>query len=185
MTPSLIILQGGEDVKERTNRSMFTFIARTSRTKKVLVIPWTSVSKRKEKQYREIYRRYFLNVGFEKVLFLEKDDSVTEIDNKFSVADVVYLPGGDTEILKKEIEKLSIQKKLKRFKGTIIGNSAGAIVLSRGGQGDGKFYEGFGLVDIYVKVHFNFKSDQLESSKKGYVIGIPEDGWIAIQSTSS
>ena len=166
MTPSLIILQGGEDVKERTNRSMFTFIARTSRTKKVLVIPWTSESKRKEKQYREIYRRYFLNVGFEKVLFLEKDDSVTEI-------------------LKKEIEKLSIQKKLKRFKGTIIGNSAGAIVLSRGGQGDGKFYEGFGLVDIYVKVHFNFKSDQLESSKEGYVIGIPEDGWIAIQSTSS
>jgi peptidase E len=185
MTSSLIILQGGEDVKERTNRTMFTFIARTSRTKKVLVIPWTSESKRKENQYREIYRGYFLNIGFEKVLFLEKDDSVTEMDNKFSVADVVYLPGGDPEILKKEIEKLSIQKKLKRFNGTIIGNSAGAIVLSRGGEADGKFYEGFGLVDIYVKVHFNFKSDKLELSKEGSVIGIPEDGWIAIQSTSS
>ncbi|MCW6158959.1 MAG: Type 1 glutamine amidotransferase-like domain-containing protein [Thermoplasmatales archaeon] len=184
MTPSLIVLQGGEDVKERTNKSLFTFIARTSRTKKVLVIPWTSKSKKKENQYGEIYREYFLNIGFEKVIFLEKDDSVTEMDNKFSAADVVYLPGGDPEILKKEIESFSIQKKLKRFKGTIIGNSAGAIVLSRGGEAGGKFYEGLGLVNIYVKVHFNFKSDQLESGKEGYVIGIPEDGWIAIQSNS-
>ena len=55
---------------------------------------------------------------------------------------------GEKEIA--EIEKLSIQKKLKRFKGTIIGNSAGAIVLSRGGQGDGKFYEGFGRSGRYM-----------------------------------
>jgi peptidase E len=94
---------------------------------------------------------------------------------------VIYLPGGDTSILKREIESRSVQFNLRKHKGIIVGNSAGAIVLSKGGYGDSKFYEGFGIVDIIVSVHSKLEIiDSLEGRTQP-IIGIPEGNWISVR----
>ena len=176
----MIILQGGEDVKKRTNRSLIKEVGDLSATKKILVIPWTSESAEKEMTYRHIFTSYFADSGFKTVLFLEKGDAGAVVTEKFSSADVVYLPGGDTGVLYRELNLRSLQVKLREFKGIIIGNSAGAIVLSKGGKGDGKFYPGFGLVDFFMTVHFKLEKETPSGNETSPTINIPENMWVAV-----
>ncbi|MGC8618821.1 MAG: Type 1 glutamine amidotransferase-like domain-containing protein [Thermoplasmata archaeon] len=181
MTSQIIILQGGEDVKRRTNESLFRDVGRLSSKGKILVIPWTSDSLEMEAAYSKLFREYFSQCGFQDVLFLAKGDAENEVRRKFSEVDTVYLPGGDTGILYREIKQRDLQNMLLDFSGVMIGNSAGAIVLSKGGWGDGKFYPGFGLVDFYVSVHFNLGQDRFEGADSAMSINIPENMWVAVR----
>jgi len=125
-------------------------------------------------------RDYFSHCGFEEILFLAKTDPENEIQRKFSEVDTIYLPGGDTEILYRELKQRSLQDMLLEFPGVIIGNSAGAILLSKGGWGDGKFYTGFGLVDFYVSVHYKLDAGHVAKTKDAINVNIPENMWIAV-----
>lgn len=178
MASQIIILQGGEDVKRRTNESLFRSVRRLSKTGKVLVISWTSESSEKEDSYSKVFREYFSDCGFSDVLFLDKADPESEIQRKFSEVDTIYLPGGDTGILYRELKQRALQERLSEFSGVIIGNSAGAIVLSKGGLGNGKFYPGFGLVDFYVSVHCRLGMEQV--AKADTNVNIPENMWITV-----
>ncbi|MGC8497800.1 MAG: Type 1 glutamine amidotransferase-like domain-containing protein [Thermoplasmata archaeon] len=178
MVSQIIVLQGGEDVRKRTNEQLMKSVCLRSTTKKILVVPWTSESKQKELDYRAIYKSYFSDSGFQEVLFLEHDDSDPELTRKFSMVDVIYLPGGDPEILYKQLKIRSLDNRLRNFRGILIGNSAGAIVLSKGAQIEKKFYPGFGLVNFYVSVHFNMADNYV--SELNPRISIPEDMWICI-----
>ena len=180
VSPQMIILQGGEDVKKRTNQSLIKEVGDLSATKKILVIPWTSESVEKEMTYRHIFTSYFVDSGFKTVLFLEKGDSEAVVSEKFSSADVIYLPGGDTGVLYRELNLRSLQVKLRGFKGIIIGNSAGAILLSKGGKGDDKFYTGFDLVDFFITVHFKPEKETLSGTEMSPIINIPENMWVAV-----
>ncbi len=171
-----IILQGGEDVKKRTNEKLMESICHLSNLKRILIIPWTAESPEKELEYRIIFKNYFIEVGFNDILFLEKTDQETDIDKKFALVDVVYLPGGDPVILYNQIRMRNIDHKIRNFKGTIVGNSAGAIVLSKGSIIEGKFIPGFALVNFYVFVHFKLQ----ESMDLDPNIGIQEDGWVCV-----
>lgn len=133
MTTQIIILQGGEDVKRRTNETLFKDVRKLSSSGKILVIPWTSDSLEKETEYSRMFHDYFSHCGFKEVLFLAKTDPENEIQRKLSEVDTIYLPGGDTEILYREMKQRVLQDRLFEFQGIIIGNSAGAIVLSKGG----------------------------------------------------
>ena len=73
-----------------------------------------------------------------------------------------------------------MQDRLFEFTGIIIGNSAGAIVLSKGGWGDGKFYRGFGLVDFYVSVHYKLDAGQVAETKDAINVNIPENMWVMV-----
>ena len=180
MTTQIIILQGGEDVKQRTNETLFKDVRKLSNSGKILVIPWTSDSLEKESKYSMVFRDYFSHCGFEEVLFLAKTDPENEIQRKFSEVDTIYLPGGDTEILYRELKRRTLQDRLFEFSGVIIGNSAGAIVLSKGGWGDGKFYTGFGLVDFYISVHYRLDAGHIEERKDAKNVNIPENMWITV-----
>ena len=68
------------------------------------------------------------------------------------------------------------------FSGVIIGNSAGAIVLSKGGWGYGKFYPGFGLVDFHVTVHYKLGAGQVAKADTTINVNIPENMWITVAS---
>ena len=182
MTTQVIILQGGEDVKQRTNESLFRNVRGLSSAGKILVIPWTSDSPEKETAYSKVLQDYFSDCGFEEVLFLAKTDPGNEIQRKFSEVDTIYLPGGDTGILYREIKQRALQDRLFGFSGVIIGNSAGAIVLSKGGWGDGKFYPGFGLVDFYVTVHYKLGAGQVAEADTTINVNIPENMWITVAS---
>ncbi len=178
MKSQIIILQGGEDVKKRTNEELMRSVCNLSITKKILVIPWTSESDSKESEYVKVFQKYFTEIGFNEVIFLEKIEDEIDINKKISSVDVIYLPGGDPEILYREIKVRSIDSKLKDFKGILIGNSAGAIVLSKGSVIEKKFFPGFGLVNFYVFVHFNL-SEKLQFTT-GPNICIPENTWLCI-----
>lgn len=180
MTSRIIILQGGEDVKKRTNEFLLRTIGELSATKKILVIPWTSDSSDKEAKYRTVYQEYFLDSGFREILFLEKHDSEAVTGEKFNSVDVVYLPGGDTDVLYRELHKRSLQDRLRNFSGILVGNSAGAIVLSRGTMNEGKFYPGFGLVDFFVSVHYRFNAEDIAETSDSIYVNIPENMWITV-----
>lgn len=180
MVKQMIILQGGEDVRKRTNESLIKKIGEISISKRILVIPWSGESDQKEKEYRTIFCNYFSDNGFQETLFLEKNDMNDVIDRKFDSVDVIYLPGGDTGILYKELEKHSLQHRLMKFNGLILGNSAGAIVLTRGTWMEGIFYPGFGIVDFYISVHYIPESDQLAEIDSTLKINIPENMWITV-----
>ncbi len=151
-----------------------------SSSEKILIIPWNSDSLEKESEHSRIFRDYFLHCGFEEVLFLAKTDPENEIQRKFSEADAIYLPGGDAEILYREMKQRVLQDRLFEFQGVIIGNSAGAIVLSKGGWCDGKFYTGFGLVDFYVSVHYKLNAGHAAETKDTINVNIPENMWVTV-----
>ena len=180
MTAQIIILQGGEDVKRKTNENLFKDVRRLSSSGKILVIQWTSNSLEKEAEYSRMLRDYFSHCGFEEILFLAKTDPENEIQRKFSEVDTIYLPGGDTEVLYRKLKQRTLQDRLFEFSGVIIGNSAGAIVLTKGGWGDGKFYTGFGLVDFYISVHYKLEVGHIAETKDAINVNIPENMWITV-----
>ena len=180
MSPRLIILQGGEDVKKRTNSAMFEKIAQIAENRTILVVPWTSDSTTKETEYRAVFKKYFIDVGFEDIVFLERNDPETEISFKFSRAGVLYLPGGDPVILKKEMQFRGVHEKIREYSGIVIGNSAGAIVLSNGAYVAGKFLKGFGFVEAKIRVHLELERQDRAPNGERLVVGIPENMWIAV-----
>ena len=179
MIMTTVFLQGGEDVKKRTNIQMFREILKLSKRKSILIIPWTSNSREKEMSYREIYVNYFKDVGFKKILFLETEDSIDTARRKFSEADVVYLPGGDPKILYEKITEKGVDALIRSFNGILVGNSAGAILLSKGQTHGGTFYPGIGILDFFVEVHYC--PSEPDTEDKSMTVCIPENTWIAIK----
>jgi len=116
------------------------------------------------------------------------------IDN----ADVIYLGGGDTIEFLKILKEYEIDKLLKECKEKIlIGNSAGAIVLSKEGFSDSKilrnesekheFVEGLNLNELSISPHYEESSkktsellNEIKNSKKE-VVCIPNDSAIIIE----
>lgn len=45
----IIILQGGENIEAKTNKNLFKQVLVLSKTKNILVIPWTTDNPEKEK----------------------------------------------------------------------------------------------------------------------------------------
>ncbi|MGC8558587.1 MAG: Type 1 glutamine amidotransferase-like domain-containing protein [Nitrososphaeria archaeon] len=182
MSRQIIILLGGEDVKKRTNEPLIRKVGELSTAKKILVIPWSSGSDKREQEYRSVFRRYFSDSGFIQVLFLEKDDQDSVMSEKFASVDVVYLPGGDPGVLYEELKKRNVQDRLRGFRGIIIGNSAGAIVLSAGAVVEDKFYPGFGLVRFFVSVHYT--PGPVSEAEGEMTVNIPGGMWIAVSGSS-
>ncbi|MGC8618386.1 MAG: Type 1 glutamine amidotransferase-like domain-containing protein [Thermoplasmata archaeon] len=165
----------------RTQSSLFRELVSNGNVNSILIIPWTTDSLEKEYSYREIYLSYFRDMGFQHVDFIERNDSEIEIEQKFSISDVLYLPGGDPITLKKEIESKSLQRRISGFGGIVIGNSAGAIVLANCGYASGELYKGFGIIDLNIEVHSSPRKFNINGDCEATIIGIPEDEWIIIR----
>jgi len=159
----LIILQGGDDIKRQRNKQLFKWVAKLSKKKVIIIFPWTSDN---EKKHEKVLERYFKNSGFREVLFASRKESRSKILEILKKYDVLYLPGGDPEIFYKTIKEKRLAKAIKDFRGIIIGNSAGAIILTKGQWEKNKFYKGLGLINMYIKVHFNPKKHDVGKSKR-------------------
>ena len=184
-----IFLIGGEDVKKRNcariNRMYFSLV----KSPVVLVIPWTASDKEKEAFYRKVLKEYFLDLGAKEILFLEEEDDREIVRKKFSKANILYLPGGDPKILLEKIKrKRYVFSEIKKFKGIVVGNSAGALVLCRycliirGGKAS--ILNGLNLVDVSVKVHYKpsegKKLSEICQKRKITIFALPEDSAIRI-----
>lgn len=115
----------------------------------------------------------FSSVAPKKVLnFVLADEKTDVLVEQIKKADVIYLRGGKTGLLKKTLSKVKNLPELWKDK-IVSGSSAGAYVLARYYQGNdyGAHYdvvgEGLGILPIKVYTHYSAEHrDQLEKLKK-------------------
>ena len=162
---------------------LFKNLAKVSRTKRMLVIPWGIGKDHASSPYERSFLDCFARSGFKEVLVLELSDSKTEIERKMDRADVIYFSGGDSNWIYEEVKKRKLDKKLKRFKGILVGDSAGAIAIAKGEYSYGEFCKGLGLIDFYTAVHFELGSRNFPINKKRSrpAIYVPEGSWVAVK----
>ena len=184
-----IFLIGGEDVKKRNCARINEMYFSLMKNPVVLVIPWTTNDKVKEVFYRKILKEYFLDLGAKEVLFLEEDDNIKIVSEKFSKANILYLPGGDPKILLEKIKgKRYVLSEIEKFRGIVVGNSAGALVLCRYCliiRGDKvSILNGLNLVNVSVKVHYKPSEEKRLSEicqkRRITIFALPEDSAIRI-----
>jgi peptidase E len=175
---------GGEDVVKRDSRQINkkAFID-AGGAPVVLVFPWTAESVERADKYRKIMADYFKELGTSKIEFAELSDSLEEITKKMNRSDLVYLPGGVTKLLVQRIKDAKVDRLLRNYKKVIIGNSAGALVLSEDciltrdkDNRETTVISGFGLVDFSVEVHYNPSKDKelKKLSEERRIYAIPE-----------
>lgn len=114
-------------------------------------------------EYLRLVKEYYLQIkpGIE-FNYVNPEDSISEIVSKINVADVLYFAGGDTEYLVSCLSDKDLKDSIVNAYESgkcIIGNSAGILALFKKGyscyEGKVKEYEGIGLVDDVIGVHFN------------------------------
>ncbi|MDD4307564.1 MAG: Type 1 glutamine amidotransferase-like domain-containing protein [Thermoplasmata archaeon] len=167
---SRLYLLGGEDVGKRSSRHiMLKAVKEAGAHPTVLIFPWTGESLDNEGEQRALITEYFMDLGAETVQFAEPWDPYGALMKKARSSDIVYLPGGNPQLL---IDRMLISRGdeiLAEFRGTVIGNSAGALALCRKyaavvGQKDAqetRFFRGFGELDFAVTVHYMSDDDTL------------------------
>ena len=151
----LIVLMGGENVNERTCENIYKKYLPNNST--ILIPVWSTDDLEKQEKYKKIFLDYFHDLKAKKV-FLELEDNDEEIKNKVEESNVIYLPGGETSILKKNlVKKPEFIQKFKSYNGIIIGNSAGTLVLGskyvETGKDTFKIFEGFQIIDMNLNMH--------------------------------
>jgi len=170
---SRLYLLGGEDVKKRSSKSiMLNAVADAGPDPTALIIPWTTDWVDNEGEFRAIITEYFIDLGVETVQFAEPWDPYGALSKKVREAQLVYLPGGNPQLL---IDRMMISRGdeiLADYDGVIVGNSAGALALCKKyaavvGQGDAqltRFFKGFGELNFAVAVHYRPGDDDDEHS---------------------
>ncbi len=160
---SKLYLLGGEDIRKRSSQHiMKKAITDAGPNPTLLIFPWTSDRVDNEGEYRAIMTEYFLDLGAETIQFAEPWDPYGALIKKARSSQLIYLPGGNPQLL---IDRMLISRGdeiLADFDGIIVGNSAGALVLCKKyaaivGQGEAhltRFFKGFGDLDFAVAVHY-------------------------------
>jgi peptidase E len=175
---------GGEDVvkKESKEINKKAFLD-AGGAPIVLIFPWTAKIVDKADKYRKILTDYFKELGASDIEFAELSDSFKEIEEKISKSNLIYLPGGDTNILVERIKNAKVDKLLQKFGKVIIGNSAGAsamckeCILTKGrAHPETTTFSGLGLVDFSVDVHYSPSKDRelKKLSMKRKIYAMPE-----------
>lgn len=152
--------------------------------KKIYVLDLTSDNKEEVVYYRNFWKEYLEKLGAGKIDFASVSSSSDAIKEKLLEADILYIPGGQTELLIENVKKYNLASLIREFNGPIIGNSAGAAVLSEVAIMYPSQYrekitilEGMGLVDLEIFVHYDkiYDEELLKLSKNKKIYGIPEE----------
>ena len=161
MSVAKIYFLGGEDVVKRTmEKTNKRAMEDAGGNPVALVFPWTAEVE--NRNYRRIAIDYFRDIGAKRMIFAELTDGIRELREKIDLSDLIYLPGGDTDLLFRRLKDSGVSPLLKRYEGIILGNSAGSLVVCKRyavvkGQ-DGRprtgAIRGIGLVDFAVSVHY-------------------------------
>jgi len=179
-----LYLVGGGDTKE-TNR-IYRKAIRPIKNPHLLIFHWTSKNKKKLKHYRKIMIKQFKKLGIRKIEIAEFNDSYSVIKDKINMCNVIFLPGGDTELLIKTIKSKRITRLLRNFKGVIIGMSAGAYTLSkqyvRMQNKKIRRIPALNFLNIKMKAHYNEKFDPviLKFSKREKIYGVPDSSCLIL-----
>lgn len=128
----------------------------------VLNLSWDDVGKTSQK--REFFSGYLRDLEA-MADFVSEWDSQGEIDLKFANAGLVYVPGGDTLTLIRNLRNKDLVRRLLCFEGVISGNSAGAYAVCpsyiRIRDGELSVVHSTGVVPVSVKCHYSPEQDPL------------------------
>lgn len=129
--PKLYLL-GGENVFKRSAREVNEeAIQQANQPRTIVVFPWARPSFDKEFIRRRRLTNYLATLGAYAVDFIEYGESKIEVAKKISRSNIIYLTGGQVSILLERLQKMEIDSLIKNYNGTIIGRSAGALVLCK------------------------------------------------------
>lgn len=182
------ILHGGETSRQSLdNRKFFSEGANGLSDGATILCVYFAREKEKWPKMFEQDKLNFSSVAQTKSFnfVLANDESHVLID-QIKEADVIYIRGGDTEMLKEALSKVGDLHDLWKDK-IISASSAGVYVLSKyyySNSRDG-IYKGFGILPIKTFCHYKEeKSDKLERLKKYgedlKVYAIPEEKFFVI-----
>ncbi len=146
--------------------------------KNVLVLNLSFDDKDKNNSKKDFFKKYFKEVGADNVSFVDHGTNGQEAGELFRETGLLYLPGGDTLTLLSNLRDRGLVGLIFSFPGVISGNSAGAYALCpeylRVGYGNVETHRSFGIVDFWVKAHYDPKFDadlrNLSSDKSVYAI---------------
>jgi len=186
--PTLILSGGTGKNKESKLNSLF--LKKVGKGK-ILYIPIAMSSKR----YPDCYK-WIISTLKKDVVMLTSFKEKVNLNNFKGI----YIGGGNTFKLLKEIKEAKFENKLKKFKGIIYGGSAGAIIWGKdistcsfGTLKDKntvklKNLKGFNLINYNIQCHYNNgeKSLILNHIKKTKtpIIALPEDSGILVKNKS-
>ena len=168
-------LIGGGIVSKGETRRIDKIAVANSKHKKVTILLLSKRKKKKIELYKKFSPGYFKKLGAKHVDIIFPDSSRQEIIEKTKNPDMVFLTGGDTDYLLKNIKKLRLLPFIKRAN-VVLGNSAGALAQVSSGFGLKKFFKGLKLLKITIIVHYKPEQDKmlLKFSKKRDIYAIPE-----------
>lgn len=181
-----IYLEGGNLAGERPYLGLERGILSSANNKVMFVLDFArhgeGLIERKEKD-----KIYFNDLGAEEIYFASDCSSSDEINEKIKNSEVLYLPGGDTELLLEKIKENNLEFLLRSYEGIIFGNSAGAYACAteypKIREGEVNIIKSLGLVNFVVKAHYTEEFDKplLEISKEKDVYGIANEGIIVVE----
>ena len=167
---------GGEDVKRRTMKKIYKKLMHG----RILVLEWTTENEEKIAKYKKVLSDYLSEFGNVKILDLKTNSK--EVKEEIKKANVIYIPGGLPEIFMKYARKFKLKSALSNFNGTIIGNSAGALVLPKKviitkdeDHPKTKLLNGLGLVNFSIEVHYHNNDDELRQIRVTPIYAITEN----------
>ena len=176
-------LLGGENTHKRdaqeVNQRAFNDAGKTPR---VLVFSWARASFDKTYSKSRLLFDYFRSLGASTVNTMDYSSLFSEIKEKISESDLVYLTGGLPSVLVERLKKSRIGSLLEEFEGVIVGRSAGALAICRKSvityrsSCAVKVIDGLGLVNLTLKVHYKIGVDEKlsELSKKQDIFAVPK-----------
>lgn len=177
-------LIGGGDIKAGKLKEIDGAAIAKSQNKEICVVDLTSNDQAKIKNYREFLNYYFKALGADNITFISKLNSKKDFESRLTEAGLVYIPGGNTELLLKNIDLRGIGPVLKGLTGVVVGNSAGALVMCNEviltkdeDTKETKVLPGLSLVNFAVDVHYEESHDAelFELSDRRAIYAIPEN----------
>lgn len=118
--------------------------------------------------------------------FTQADDKPDIFNKQTTAADVIYMRGGNTQMLLDQLKTIGDFSQLIKDK-VVSGSSAGACVLSKyysAGSFDDRIFEGLGILDIKTIVHYDPNNTKMIQEMENYgdkkmkIYKIPEEKFI-------
>lgn len=180
--PKLYLL-GGESVYHRSAKDInFEAFQDAAKMPSVLVLTWARPAFDNTYRQRKMVSDYFRSLGASSVDFLEYGEA-DNFEEKIGSSDLVYMTGGQASILLERIRNMYLDEVFRKFKGVIIGRSAGALALCRWCVTTFRYshkvrvVRGLDIAPIMLKAHYIPEDDEIlkQFSHKQLIYAVPKD----------
>ena len=181
-----IYLEGGGRHSEKVFESLEGEILSSTDNKIIFILDFAReddiIMEKKEKDID-----YFKELGAEKINFASDCSSFEEIKEKMDESGVLYLAGGNTELLLEKIKEKNITSLIKSYNRIIIGNSAGAYACCKEyikiRDNVKSISSSLGLVNFCCITHYKPEFDEplKEYSNDRDIYAIPEPSVIVVE----